>query len=132
MKNWHFIAGLIVTLVLSQLEYIFYVLVAMEDAALQVPELPFNAYAKWMYVIDAAKELALVSVIAHVALAWSGSNPWTKAIAVFVGLSAWNQFVDAIFGEYALASIGEFVFLLMTIGISILTFVKWQKKQLAS
>lgn len=130
MKNWHFITGLLVTLALSQLEYLFYVLVAMEDAALQVPELPFNAYAKWMYVIDAAKELALVSVIAHTALNWAGSNPWTKAIGVFVGLSAWNQFVDAIFGECAIATIGEFIFLLITIAVSILTYIKWQKKQL--
>ncbi len=123
MKNWHYLFGGLLTLLFAQGYYFASMLVGDWDAMLGLPELPYNPYALWPYIMSAATELALVSLVAHSAVTGAFS-PFVKSLWVFIGLSAWNQFIDTIFGDIHTFTIQEGIFLCVAISISLLVWLK--------
>lgn len=112
-----------------QMHYVGHILMTDFDTMLGLPELPHNPYAWWPHFFTAAAELTLCSIIAHIALNWKDSLPFTRALWVFVGLGAWNQMIDVCFGSPDVYSVGELVFFGFTICLSTVTFIKWQNKR---
>jgi len=128
MKDWHFILGAVLALFFSQGQYWANVAQYQYDVALGLPLLPYNPFASWPHVFDAAKELAICSLIAHVAIN-SPLKPFTRALWVFIGLSAWNQFVDSVWGDMTTFSISEGAFLIVAILAASITWRKWIRQR---
>lgn len=128
MKNAHYIAGGILTFIFVQGHYFARMLMAEWDIAIGLPELPYNPYAWWPHFMTAAAELTLCSLVAHSVVTGATGNAWARAIWVFVGLSAWNQMIDAAFGSPDTFNYSEVLFFWVSLAAAILTFMKWQKR----
>jgi len=128
MNNTHYIAGGILTFIFVQGRYFVRMVMSEWDIAIGIPELPYNPYAWWADFMTAAAELTLCSLVAHSVVTGTTANAWARAIWVFIGLGAWNQMIDAVFGDVAYLTASEVIFFAVSLTASILTFVKWQKR----
>ena len=127
MKNWHYIVGGVMVLLFAQGYYFARLAVAEFDMAIGLPELPYNPYSSWPYILTAATELVLCSLVAHSAI--NGPfKPFTKALWVFIGLSAWNQFVDSVWGDMYSFSISEGIFLIVAILAALISWKRWTRQ----
>ena len=127
MKDWHYILGAVLALVFSQGQYWANVAQYEFDVEIGLPLLPFNPFSALIHPLDAAKELALCSLVAHSAI--NGPfKPFTKALWVFIGLSAWNQFVDSVWGDMYSFSISEGIFLIVAILAALISWKRWTRQ----
>jgi len=128
MKNHHYILGAILTMTFAMGQYFASMLVADFDIAIGLEALPFNPYANWPHLSCALTQLTLVSMVAHSALNWKEATAITRALWVFIGLSAWNQTIDAAFGDVSILGNAEVIFFWVSMATSVLIFIKWQRQ----